>query len=121
MEQFRYIENELWCEDVRLSDVADEFGTPVYVYSRKSIIDHARWIENAFEGIEHLSCYAVKANTNQQVLRIIAGEGLGADVGSIGELHCALEAGFPPERITFSGVGKRDDEIELALSRNILA
>ncbi len=121
MEQFRYKENGLRCEDVNVEEIARDVGTPVYVYSKRSIVDHCRWIEQAFGEIDHLSCYAVKANANHEVLRTLAGEGVGADAGSIGELHLALAAGFPPEKITFSGVGKRDDEIEYALRRNILS
>ncbi|MEK9135896.1 MAG: diaminopimelate decarboxylase, partial [Bacteroidota bacterium] len=108
-------------EQLRLSDVAEQFGTPLYVYSKQSIIDHCRYIERAFEGYEHLTCYALKANSNRALLKIIAGEKLGADVGSVGELHLALTAGFPPAKITFSGVGKRDDEIEYALEHDIFA
>jgi len=121
MEQFRYKNNEMWCEDVRVDEIAAAVGTPVYVYSKRSIIDHSRWIERAFGDINHLSCYAVKANTNRDVLRTIAQEGIGADVGSIGELHLAVAAGFRPETITYSGVGKRDEEIEYALRKNILS
>jgi diaminopimelate decarboxylase len=108
-------------EQLRLSDLAARFGTPLYVYSKRSISDHCRHLEQAFGGQEHLTCYAVKANGNRAVLRIIAGEGLGADVASIGELSLALAAGIPPEKITFSGVGKRDDEIEKALVMDIRA
>ncbi|MBI3195865.1 MAG: diaminopimelate decarboxylase [Ignavibacteriae bacterium] len=119
MEQFRYQENELICEGTKLQDIAEQFGTPLYVYSRQSIRDHTRWIEQVFRETNHLSCYAIKANGNREILRVLAQEGIGADAGSIGELHLALEAGFPPEKITFSGVGKRDDEIEFALRQNI--
>lgn len=108
-------------EGIRLTDVAERFGTPLYVYSKNSIIDHCKHIEEAFESCEHLTCYAVKANGNGTILKIIAGQGLGADAGSVGELHLALAAGFPPHKITFSGVGKRDDEIEFALSQDIHA
>lgn len=121
MEEFRFIDHELWCEDVKLQDVAQRHGTPLYVYSQRSILDHCRWIERAFGSVEHLSCYALKANGNRAILRLLAREGIGADAGSIGEMHLALEAGFPAEKITFSGVGKRDDEIEFALQNNILA
>lgn len=121
MYEFKYKNNELWCEDILLKDVASKLGTPLYVYSKQSIIDHCRHIEKAFEGVEHLSCYAVKANANYQILKIIAGEGLGADVGSSGELYLALKSGFPSNKITFSGVGKREDEIEYALKENILS
>ncbi|MBI1802945.1 MAG: diaminopimelate decarboxylase [Ignavibacteriae bacterium] len=121
MEQFHYKNNELWCEEVNVDEIVRNVGTPVYVYSRRSIVDHCRWIEQAFGTIDHLSCYAVKANANREVLRTLAHEGIGADAGSVGELYLALAAGFPPEKITFSGVGKRNDEIEFALRRNILS
>ena len=121
MEQFRYKNDRLWCEETDLGDVARRFGTPAYVYSRQSVIDHCRWIESAFGGTDHLSCYALKANASSEILRVLAAEGIGADVGSIGELRLALDAGFPPGSVTFSGVGKRDDEIAAALERDILA
>jgi diaminopimelate decarboxylase len=121
MEEFRYRERELWCEEVDLAAVVRAHGTPTYVYSSSSILDHCRWIERAFGPTDHLSCYAVKANANRAVLRLLAGEGIGADVGSLGELTRALEAGFTPARLTFSGVGKRDDELEFALRKAILS
>ncbi|MFH2004340.1 MAG: diaminopimelate decarboxylase [Bacteroidota bacterium] len=121
MYEFKYKNNELWCEDVRLQDVASEYGTPLYVYNKQSVIDHCRHIENAFEGVDHLSCFAVKANANVEILKIIADEGIGSDVGSAGELYLSLKAGFPPSKITFSGVGKRADEIEYALDTDILS
>jgi diaminopimelate decarboxylase len=101
--------------------LAGEYGTPLYVYSKQAIRDDIRRIEDAFRDTPHLTYYAVKANTNRVLLRLIAGEGLGADVGSRGELAFALGAGFAPSRITFSGVGKRDDEIACALGQDILA
>jgi diaminopimelate decarboxylase len=119
--EYTYTNNVLMGEGVELRAVAQEFGTPLYVYSEQSLIDHCRHIERAFEGHPHATYYAVKANANRNILRLIAGEGLGADVGSRGELYLALEAGFPPDRITFSGVGKRDDEIAYALQRGIHA
>ncbi len=121
MEEFQFKQDELWCEEVNLKRVAEQCGTPIYVYSKRSIIDHYRHIEKAFGGIDHLSCYAVKANANKEILRILAREGIGADAGSIGEMQLAQNAGFSPEKITFSGVGKRDDEIEFALSNNIMS
>lgn len=119
MFEYRYIDNELWCEDLKLENLAKEFGTPLYVYSKNSIIDHCRTFENVLKNIDHLSCYSIKANSNLNILRVIAEEGLGADAGSIGELYLALKAGFPPDKITFSGVGKRDDEISYALKNSI--
>lgn len=121
MHEYTYTDNILTGEGVELRAVAQEFGTPLYVYSKQSLIDHCRHIERAFEGRPHTTYYAVKANANRHILRLIAGEGLGADVGSRGELYLALEAGFSPNRITYSGVGKRDDEIAYALQRGIQA
>ncbi|MFN0156481.1 MAG: diaminopimelate decarboxylase [Bacteroidota bacterium] len=121
MQEFNYRDNELVCEGTSLNDVAERFGTPLYVYSKQSIVDHCNHIERAFGGQDHLTCYAAKANNNPALMRVIAGEGLGADVVSRGELHLALKAGFPTDRITYSSVGKRDDEIVYALENNILA
>jgi diaminopimelate decarboxylase len=121
LEQFRYINDRLFCEGTDLEECAARFGTPLYLYSRQSVIDHCRWIESAFGNEDHLSCYALKANSNPSILRILAGEGIGADVGSAGELALALDAGFPADRITFSGVGKRDDEIAGAIQQDILS
>lgn len=120
MEEFRYKNNVLCCENADVGEIARTFGTPLYVYSRASIVDHCRHIERTFENYPHLSCYAVKANANREILKLLAQEGIGADIGSIGELQLALQAGFPPSKITFSGVGKRDDEIAAALKENIL-
>jgi diaminopimelate decarboxylase len=121
VQEYIYCDNELMVEKLRLRDVAEHFGTPLYVYSKRSIIDHCRHIERAFDGHEHLTCYAAKANSNRTLLKIIASEGLGADVASVGELYLALSAGVTPNKITFSGVGKRDDEIEFALEKDIRA
>lgn len=121
MQEYSFTNNVLTGEGVELRAVAQEFGTPLYVYSKQSLLDHCRHIERAFDGHPHVTYYAAKANANRQLLRLIAGEGLGADVGSRGELYLALEAGFPPDRITYSGVGKRDDEIAYALQRGIHA
>jgi diaminopimelate decarboxylase len=119
MHEFKYLNDDLYCEAVQLKNVAANFGTPLYVYSKASITDHCRHIEKAFAGVDHLSCYAVKANANRKILEIIANEEIGADIGSGGELFLSLKAGFPSEKITFSGVGKREDEIEYALSEKI--
>ena len=121
MREFHFRDTDLFCENVRVRDGAKQFGTPLYVYSKNSIIDHCRHIERVFGAIDHLSCYAVKANANRTILRTIAQQDIGAEVGSAGELQLALEAGFPADKITYSGVGKRDDEIEFALRSNILS
>ncbi|MCX6134793.1 MAG: diaminopimelate decarboxylase [Ignavibacteriales bacterium] len=119
MDAFRYEEHELCCEEVPLSELVEEFGTPLYVYSRKQIIQNFRTLEAPLAGTDHLVCYALKANANPALLKLLAQEGAGADVVSSGELYFALMAGFAPERITFAGVGKRDDEIEYALKNDI--
>lgn len=119
MEAFTYVDDELFCEGVPLARIAAEAGTPVYVYSRASVRAHCAWFEDALAGLPHLSCYAVKANAGGPILREIAAAGLGADVGSFGELHLALRAGFSPSKVTFSGVGKREDEVEAALAAGI--
>lgn len=118
---FRYVDDRLQCEHLALADLVKRYGSPLYVYSKRTIVENCRAIEKAFDNHPHLTTYAVKACSNLQILRSIAEEGLGADVGSKGELFLALKAGFPPEKISFSGVGKRDDEIEYALENNIHA
>jgi len=120
-QHFAYRNTELTCESVLLREAVARFGTPLYLYSRQAIVERCRGIEGAFDGHPHLVCYAVKANANPAILRLVQEEGFGADVGSRGELHLALRAGFRPDRITFSGVGKRDDEIEEALVRGVRA
>jgi len=121
VEEFTYRDNVLMAEDASLEEAAEMYGTPLYLYSRRSIVEHCRHIEAAFGDTPHLTCYAVKANGNGSILKIIAGEGLGADVVSGGELQMALAAGFPPERITFSSVGKQEDEIAAGLHAGIRA
>lgn len=121
MNHFSYRNNSLTAESLELRNVAEQFGTPLYVYSTHAVIDRCRHIEEAFDGADHVTYYAVKANSNRALLRIIAQAGLGADVGSKGELYLSLAAGFAPDKITFSGVGKREDEIAYALSHDIHA
>jgi len=121
MSAYAYQDRQLWVESVSFQQLAEQYGTPLYVYSKRAILDDIRRIEDAFGGTPHLTYYAVKANANRVLLRMIAGEGLGADVGSKGELYLALTTGFAPNKITFSGVGKRDDEIAFALEHRILA
>ncbi len=121
MQEFHFADTTLVAEETDLRDAARSYGTPLFVYSRQSLVDHCRNLERAFDGRRHTTYYAVKANANRALLRLIAQEGLGADVGSAGELYLALEAGFSPDKITFSGVGKRDDEIALGLTHGIHA
>ena len=106
MHHFDYVDGHLHCEGVPLRQIAEEVGTPVYVYSSATLRRHAQVIAGAFSGLNCLIAYSVKANGNLAVLSTLAAEGCGADVVSGGELYRALKAGISPERIVFSGVGK---------------
>lgn len=119
MHHFNYENGRLHCEGVDLNEVADQVGTPVYVYSTATLRRHARVIAAAFEGMDCLIAYSVKANGNLAVLKTLASEGCGADVVSGGELRRALTAGIPAQRIVFSGVGKTRDEMALGLETGI--
>ncbi|MBR9834517.1 MAG: diaminopimelate decarboxylase, partial [Alphaproteobacteria bacterium] len=119
MHHFDYKNGHLHCEDVDLDAVADAVGTPVYVYSTATLRRHAQVIASAFEGMDCLIAYSVKANGNLAVLKTLASEGCGADVVSGGELRRAMKAGIPASRIVFSGVGKTQDEMALGLSEGI--
>lgn len=121
MDFFNYKEQFFHCEDVYLRDIADEVGTPTYVYSHRTLLRHARVIDDAWKDFDHLTCYSVKANSNIAILRIFAEAGLGADIVSGGELYRARTAGFPANKIVFSGVGKTADELRAALCEDILA
>jgi diaminopimelate decarboxylase len=121
MHHFQYKGDDLYCEDVPLRDVAEQVGTPVYVYSYATLRRHYEVFSGAFAGRKHLICYSVKANSNLAVLKTLFTQGAGADVVSAGELYRALRAGCDPKKIVFSGVGKRDDEIEYGLESGILA
>jgi diaminopimelate decarboxylase len=121
MQYISYKEQTLFCEDVPLNELAEEYGTPLYVYSKNQIIENFRSFDGVLHDITHLLCYALKANANHHILQLLAAEGAGADVVSAGELYLALKAGFSPDKIVFAGVGKREDEIEYALNQNIFS
>jgi len=110
----------LYCESVPLSRIAEREGTPLYVYSRATLERHFKAFDGAFAGVEHLTCYSVKANSNIAVLRLFGRLGSGVDVVSGGEILRARKAGIAPGRIVYSGVGKTCTEIELALDSDIL-
>ena len=120
MNHFEYRDGVLCAEGVDIGAIAAEVGTPFYCYSSATLERHYRVFADAFAGLETLVCYAMKANSNQAVLRTLAKLGAGADVVSGGELKRALAAGIAPDKIVFSGVGKTADELRLALSENIL-
>jgi diaminopimelate decarboxylase len=119
MDHFLYRGGVLHAEDVSLSEIAAAVGTPVYVYSTATLTRHYRVFEEALAGLPHLICYAMKANSNLAVLRVMARLGAGMDVVSEGEYRRAKAAGVPGERIVFSGVGKTRAEMRLALEGGI--
>src|SRR5262245_19151100 len=120
MHYFEYREGELHCEGVPLRKIADEVGTPVYIYSEETLRRHVRVFDEAFQSVPHLICYAVKANSNINILRRFAEWGTGFDIVSGGELFRVVRAGGSPEKVIFSGVGKTSDEIRFALDSGIL-
>jgi diaminopimelate decarboxylase len=120
MDDFSYVSGRLFCEEVAVEDIARDVGTPVYVYSHKTLTRHYRVFDEAFDGLPHLVCFALKANSNGAVIKTFAGMGGGADVVSGGELSRALMAGVPASKIVYAGVGKTDAEIEHALRAGIL-
>ncbi|NQU45565.1 MAG: diaminopimelate decarboxylase [Chlorobium sp.] len=117
---FHFEAGELSCEGARLTALAEQFGTPLYVTSRRSLVESYREFETAFASLEHLTCYSVKANFNLNVIREFGELGAGCDVNSGGELYRALQAGVPSGRIIVAGVGKRPDEIAYALKSGVL-
>jgi diaminopimelate decarboxylase len=120
MHHFHYQNNELYCEGVPVKDIAAKVGTPFYLYSSATLSHHYRVFDAAFAGFPHIVCFAVKANANLGILRLLASQGAGADIVSGGELHRALKAGMDPAKIVYSGVGKRPEEIRAALKAGIL-
>jgi diaminopimelate decarboxylase len=120
MHNFEYRQGELYCEQVPVSQIAKEVGTPCYIYSHATLTRHFRAYDSAFKNIPHIIAYAMKANSNLAILRLMAKEGSGVDIVSGGELFRALKAGVPPEKIVFAGVGKNADEIRDALKADIL-
>jgi len=118
---FRYHEGSLHCEGVNLERAAEQYGTPLYVYSAGTILDHYRRLDSALGEIDHLICYAVKANSNRAILDLMAREGAGFDIVSGGELFRVLSAGGDPRKCSFAGVGKSPGEIEYALEQGVLS
>ena len=120
MHHFTYREDELYCEDVPLRKIAEEVGTPCYVYSHATLRQHFTVFDGAFGDVPHLTCFSVKANSNIAVLRLFGSLGGGVDIVSGGELFRARKAGIPADRIVYSGVGKTIPEIDYALKEGIL-
>lgn len=119
MDHFLYYDGVLHAEDVPVHDVAASVGTPFYLYSTATLVRHFRLFDEGLDGLDRLVCYAVKANSNQAVLKILAEQGAGMDVVSGGEYERARAAGVQSDRIVFSGVGKTRAEMELALAGGV--
>jgi len=120
-EYFYYKNGELFCENISIKELAENIGTPFYVYSKKAILDKINEYKKAFSEVDTLICYATKANPNLSILKIIKDEELGADIVSGGELFKARKAGIPAKKIVYAGVGKTDLELEYAIREEILA
>ncbi len=116
---YEYKDHTLHCEGVSLQAIAGQVGTPCYVYSKSDILTRYRQYDEALGAVPHRICYAVKANSNLEILRLLAEAGAGFDIVSAGELYRVLKAGGDPEKVVFSGVGKAPDEIEYALDQRI--
>src|SRR5689334_21817738 len=116
---FSYSQNDLYCDQVPLADIAGSVGTPAYIYSGRTILENYRAYDEAFGDLPHTVCYAVKANSALAVLALLAKAGAGFDIVSGGELYRVLEAGGDPSKVVFSGVGKAAAEVEFALERGI--
>lgn len=119
MEHFIYRNGSLYAEDVAIADIAEAVGTPFYVYSAATLTRHFQLFDTALEGIDHLVCYAMKSNSNQAVIRLLADQGAGMDVVSGGEYARAISAGVSSDKIVFSGVGKTHEEMRMALEGGI--
>lgn len=120
MHHFQYKNNELFCEEVPVREIAKNVGTPFYLYSAATLTRHFKAFDNAFDGTDHLTCFAVKACSNIAILNLFARLGGGADIVSGGELFRAIKAGIPADRIIYSGVGKTAAELKQALEAGIL-
>ncbi len=119
MHHFRYSGRKLFCENISVESLAKKFGTPLYIYSQQTIADHFQKLDSALAPLDHLICYAMKANSNLAVMRSLAKLGSGFDVVSGGELRRVIAAGGDPKKCVFAGVGKTEKEIEFALKKGI--
>jgi diaminopimelate decarboxylase len=120
MHHFQYKGDELYAEQVAVKDIVSKVGTPVYIYSHATLERHYRAMDEAFASVPHTICYSMKANSNLAVLKTFFSLGGGVDIVSGGELHRALVAGVDPGKVVYSGVGKKDEEIEYAINTGIL-
>ncbi len=119
MHYFRYVGSRLWCEGVSVESLVRRHGTPLYIYSQRTLTENFKKLDQALAPLDHLICFAMKSNSNQAVLRALAGLGSGFDMVSEGEFRRALAAGAKPNQCVFAGVGKTEAEIEFALVQGI--
>jgi diaminopimelate decarboxylase len=119
MHDFRYVGKKLFCEGVAVETLARKFGTPLYIYSQKTLAEHFQKLDSALAPLDHMVCFAMKANSNLSVMRALANLGSGFDVVSGGELQRVIAAGGDPRKCVFAGVGKTKEEIEFALRQNV--
>ena len=120
MHEFKYRHNDLYCESVDVASVAEKVGTPFYLYSHHTLVDHYQKIKRAFSSVDPLICFSMKANSNLAVCQALIREGAGLDIVSGGELYKALKLGVDPKKIVFAGIGKSGQEIEDAIRSGIL-
>src|SRR5476651_2052999 len=119
MHDFRYVGNQLFCEGVAIETLAKKFGTPLFVYSQDTLAGHFQKLDLALASLDHLICFAMKANSNLAVMRTLADLGSGFDVVSSGELQRVIAAGGDPRKCVFAGVAKTEAEIEFALRQGV--
>ncbi|MDZ7697099.1 MAG: diaminopimelate decarboxylase [Deltaproteobacteria bacterium] len=120
MHHFQYMDDALYCEGVPVAEIAQAVGTPFYLYSHATLKQHFEAFDGAFSGVNHLTCFSMKSNSNGAILALFAAQGGGVDIVSGGELYRALKAGVDPRRIVYSGVGKRPEDLKYALDSDIL-
>ncbi|OIO33138.1 MAG: diaminopimelate decarboxylase [Candidatus Omnitrophica bacterium CG1_02_40_15] len=119
MHDFNYKHNDLYCESVSVEELAKKYGTPLYVYSRNTLISHYRKIKEAFSPINPLICFSMKANSNMAICKVLVKEGSGLDIVSGGELYKAFKIGVSSRKIVYAGVGKTEKEIEIGIRHHI--
>jgi diaminopimelate decarboxylase len=120
MHDFQFKNNELYCENVKVAQVAEAVGTPFYLYSHHTLVDHLTKIQKAFAPVDPIVCFAMKSNDNLAILKVLADHGAGFDIVSLGELKKALKVNADPKKIVFASVGKTQEEIAFALKKGIL-
>ena len=120
LHDFYYLGKDLYCEKVRVREIVEAVGTPVFIYSHRTVVEHYQKLVRAFRSLRPLICYSMKANSNLAILKSLISEGAGLDIVSAGELYRALRVGCDPEKIVYAGVGKTEEEIETAIRVGIL-